>query len=115
MQAEYLFFVRGVVAIASSISVCRLMTGFIAHLYDLLLHFTNQLHDTLCLLSSLLHHLRLPSQYFLKSRLTAHSECQNSTEILKVKVTLRLTVSQSVSLGVEPHLGLMTYSVLFDS
>jgi hypothetical protein len=26
----------------------------------------------------------------------------------KVKVTLRLTVSQSVSLGVEPHLGLMT-------
>jgi hypothetical protein len=31
-------------------------------------------------------------------------------------VTLRLTVSQSVSLGVEPHLGLMTkYLVLFDS
>jgi hypothetical protein len=27
---------------------------------------------------------------------------------IKVKVTLRLTVSQSVSLGVEPHLGLMT-------
>jgi hypothetical protein len=35
---------------------------------------------------------------------------------LKVKVTLRLTVSQSVSLGVEPHLGLMTrYFLLFDS
>jgi hypothetical protein len=29
------------------------------------------------------------------------------TVIVKVKVTLRLTVSQSVSLGVEPHLGLM--------
>jgi hypothetical protein len=27
---------------------------------------------------------------------------------VKVKVTLRLTVSHSVSLGVEPHLGLMT-------
>jgi hypothetical protein len=27
---------------------------------------------------------------------------------VKVKVTLRLTVSQSVSLGIEPHLGLMT-------
>jgi hypothetical protein len=27
---------------------------------------------------------------------------------VKVKVTLRLTVSKSVSLGVEPHLGLMT-------
>jgi hypothetical protein len=36
--------------------------------------------------------------------------------LVKVKVTLRLTVSQSVSLGVEPHLGLMTrYLVLFDS
>jgi hypothetical protein len=34
---------------------------------------------------------------------------------LKVKVTLRLTVSQSVSLGVEPHLGLMTkHFLLFD-
>jgi hypothetical protein len=32
------------------------------------------------------------------------------------KVTLRPTVSQSVSLGVEPHLGLMTrYLLLFDS
>jgi hypothetical protein len=35
---------------------------------------------------------------------------------VKVKVTLRLTVSQSVSLGVEPHLGLVTrYLLLFDS
>jgi hypothetical protein len=34
----------------------------------------------------------------------------------QVKVTLRLTVSQSVSLGVEPHLGLMTrYFLLVDS
>jgi hypothetical protein len=34
---------------------------------------------------------------------------------VKVKVTLRLTVSQPVSLGVEPHLGLMTrYLLLFD-
>jgi hypothetical protein len=35
---------------------------------------------------------------------------------VKVKVTLRLTVGQSVSLGLEPHLGLMTrYLLLFDS
>jgi hypothetical protein len=35
---------------------------------------------------------------------------------VEVKVTLRLTVSQSVSLGVEPHLGLMTrYILLFDN
>jgi hypothetical protein len=34
----------------------------------------------------------------------------------KIKVTMRLTASQSVSLGVEPHLGLMTrYSLLFFS
>jgi hypothetical protein len=35
---------------------------------------------------------------------------------VKVKVTLRLTVSPSVSLGVEPHLRLITrYLLLFDS
>jgi hypothetical protein len=35
---------------------------------------------------------------------------------VKVKVSLRLTVGQSVSLGVEPHLGLMTrYLLLLDS
>jgi hypothetical protein len=32
----------------------------------------------------------------------------------KVKITLRLTVSQSVSLGVEPHLGLMTRYVFIN-
>jgi hypothetical protein len=36
--------------------------------------------------------------------------------VSKVKVTLRLTVSQSVSLGVEPHMGLMAkYLLLFDN
>jgi hypothetical protein len=35
--------------------------------------------------------------------------------ISQVKVTLRLTVSQSVSLGFELHLGLMTRYLLFDS
>jgi hypothetical protein len=30
----------------------------------------------------------------------------------KVKVTLRLTIGQSVSVGVEPHLGLMTRYLL---
>jgi hypothetical protein len=35
---------------------------------------------------------------------------------VKVKATLRLTASQSVSLGVEPHLGLVTrYLLQFDS
>jgi hypothetical protein len=38
------------------------------------------------------------------------------TDWVKVKVTMRLTVSQSVSLGVEPHLGLMTrYLLLLDN
>jgi hypothetical protein len=35
---------------------------------------------------------------------------------VKVKDTYRLTASQSVSLGVEPHLGLTTrYLLLFDN
>jgi hypothetical protein len=41
--------------------------------------------------------------------------CKEGQRLLQVQVqvTLRLTVSQSVSLGVEPHLGLMTrYSLL---
>jgi hypothetical protein len=39
-----------------------------------------------------------------------------STLKVGVKVTLRLMVSQSVSLDVEPHLGLMTrYLLLSDS
>jgi hypothetical protein len=38
----------------------------------------------------------------------------NRRNQVKVKFTLRLTVSQSVSLGVEPHVGLMTrYLLLF--
>jgi hypothetical protein len=44
-------------------------------------------------------------------------ELRNSSEVnseVEVEVTLRLTASQSVSLGVEPHLGLMTrYLLLF--
>jgi hypothetical protein len=41
--------------------------------------------------------------------------CYTTTGV-KVKVTFRRSVSQSVSLGVEPHLGLMTrYLLLFDS
>jgi hypothetical protein len=50
---------------------------------------------------------------------TSYFTSLHSTELLtrcKVKVTLRLTISQSVSLDVEPHLGLMTrYLLLFDS
>jgi hypothetical protein len=45
----------------------------------------------------------------------AHIPLLNYTQV-RVKVTLRLTVSQSVSLGVEPHMGLMTrYLLLLDS
>jgi hypothetical protein len=57
---------------------------------------------------------------FLKASWSS-TDCFFRTDLLlkvkvKVKVTLRLTVSQSVSLGVEPHLGLMTgYLLQFDS
>jgi hypothetical protein len=48
---------------------------------------------------------------------TADSQLTLNSSIIKsVSVTWRLTVSQSVSLGVEPHLGLMPrYLLLFDS
>jgi hypothetical protein len=49
---------------------------------------------------------------------TIFSQLQLSTHclVIKVEVTSRLTVSQSVSLYVEPHLGIMTrYLLLFDS
>jgi hypothetical protein len=39
--------------------------------------------------------------------------CITSTVQVKVKVTLRLTVSQSVRLGVEPNLGLLTRAFFF--
>jgi hypothetical protein len=45
-----------------------------------------------------------------------HSHIYRDLIQVKVKVTLRLTVSQSVSLGVEPHLEVITrYVLLFNS
>jgi hypothetical protein len=45
----------------------------------------------------------------------SHLSAVNNNCQIKVKVTLRLTVSQSVYLDAEPHLGLMTrYLLLFD-
>jgi hypothetical protein len=44
----------------------------------------------------------------------SHLRLPFSSPLVQVQVTLRLTVSQSVSLGIEPHLGLMTrYLLLF--
>jgi hypothetical protein len=58
--------------------------------------------------------LHRPSLLFADS-LTADSQLTTDYSKVKVKVTLRLMVSQSVNLGVEPHLGLMTrYLLLFD-
>jgi hypothetical protein len=53
---------------------------------------------------------------FTEHKLTQIRAQQRWCQKLKVKATLRLTVGHSVSLGVEPHLGLMTrYLLLFDS
>jgi hypothetical protein len=50
------------------------------------------------------------------SATTAVQVTWRTVSSVKVKVTLRLTISQSVSLGVEPPLGLLTrYLLLFDS
>jgi hypothetical protein len=58
-------------------------------------------------LSSALFASDLVSALFF-SDLTCSQLSSDVTCPLKVKVTLRLTVSQSVNLGVETHLGLMT-------
>jgi hypothetical protein len=55
----------------------------------------------------------------LLSQSSVQSSCQLSTHNwtvkVKFKVTVRLTVSESVNIDVEPHLGLMTrYVLLFD-
>jgi hypothetical protein len=47
------------------------------------------------------------------SAISSQAPLQNSAELI-VKVTLRLTVSQSVSLGVKPHLGFMTRYLLLE-
>jgi hypothetical protein len=53
--------------------------------------------------------------YTFHGNVFTYSFCCPQVKV-KVEVTLRLTVSQSVSLGVENHLGLMTrYLLLFDS
>jgi hypothetical protein len=55
------------------------------------------------------------AQNFCQYSTFYEEESVNNCQV-KANVTLRLTVSQSVSLGVEPHLGLMTrYVLLFDS
>jgi hypothetical protein len=64
----------------------------------------------------------LTAEDSLRFRSHSTTDCSYNSHSLwpfskvKVKVTLRLTVSQSVSFGVEPHLWLMTgYLLLFDS
>jgi hypothetical protein len=53
--------------------------------------------------------------HYLFSAIIAELNCTQHCQS-QVKITLRLTISQSVSLGVEPHLGVMTrYLLLFDS
>jgi hypothetical protein len=58
-----------------------------------------------------------PSPSSLTAEDSRHSSSRSITDFLvKVKVTLRLTVSQSVIPSAEPHLGLMTrYLLLFNS
>jgi hypothetical protein len=66
---------------------------------------SSSFHNVIHFLPFFLNHLRLPSPEL-------EPILDNSTQT----VSLRLTVSQSVSFGVEPHLGLMTrYLLLFDS
>jgi hypothetical protein len=69
----------------------------------------DSLHSSSVFSSTVTNHERRISArsfYCLERRLSYESS------YVKVKVTLRLTVSQSVCLGVEPHLGPMTRYLL---
>jgi hypothetical protein len=69
-------------------------------------------------MKSSFHSRNLATIFFTASlaELNSTANPQLSLLINWIQVTLRLTVSQSVSLGVEPHLGLMTrYILLFDN
>jgi hypothetical protein len=100
------------------------LTAEILQLPMLTLLLSGKYHVTTLLSTQLQHHLFSASLVELDS--TANPQLsslthQPTTSLLqpsqvKVKVTLQLMVSQSVSLGVEPHLGLMTrYLLLFES
>jgi hypothetical protein len=68
----------------------------------------------LSLLSHVQHTLKVLKLKSLKFK-TRNAQHVSAYLSIKVIVTLRPTVSRSVSLGFEPHLGLMTaYSFLFD-
>jgi hypothetical protein len=83
-------------SVSSQLPVCTIFTFYMCHM--LLNTYTTYTRP-----------LSVRAQY---SRLCAIS----GMIWLKVKVTLRLTVSQSVCLCIEPHLGLMTrYLLVFDS
>jgi hypothetical protein len=100
-----------------------LITGFtellqlVTNNYDAIanLHDLQSLHHTLHLPNVLCIHQSLPRNGSQQCPLSPLSTAPVLVR-WRLKVTLRLTVNQSVSLGVEPHLGLMTkYLLLFCS
>jgi hypothetical protein len=49
----------------------------------------------------------------IKDTVGIRYQATNSEDIVRVRVTLQLTVSQSVCLGVEPNLGILTRDIYF--
>jgi hypothetical protein len=97
------------------VTILHVVTIF---LYNHLLHYCTftQLHVNLFTLSPVVSTYSVSLYIFTYSHFEISPLTANWLGQVKVKVTLRLTVSQSVSLGVEPHLGLMTrYLLLSDS
>jgi hypothetical protein len=99
-----------------------LLDKFTSYYYTLQITVTHRLVFSVTVFTALLGNI-FQQWTFLHSRALSHprpttysSNSHLRTLVIKVKVTLRLMVSQSVSLGVKPHLGLMTrYLLLFDS
>jgi hypothetical protein len=101
-----------------------LLTRYLLLFWQLRSCFSSQSHiatDSQSVSLGVEPHLGLMTRYLLLfdsySLVLSGALSDERTDLFfKVKVTLRLMVSQSVSLGVKPHLGLMArYLILFDS
>jgi hypothetical protein len=84
------------------------MIGFYWHFFTITANYNSSQSEIVLRLAPFLTGLRVSSTVTNAERRNPSGSAERRMTTHQVKVTLRLAVSQSVSLGVEPHLGLMT-------